>query len=127
MCFKKRRAELSEAEMRILEEKWHIHEEKRLRICQMHPEWPRTLEEAVTETIESLSEQGKETLRNMPEEKLALCHHALGMRIRNDFGMWTYNIELLKSCGYLPPDEASMVIIKAVWKKLKEKNMLPGV
>jgi len=123
---------LSEDERRILEVKYRIMEENRLRICQMHPEWPRTLEEAVIATIGLLDEEGKKTLLGLTEKELIRCHWALGRRIRNLFGMWTYNIDLLCSCGYSTAseaaiaDEASMVIIKAVWKRLREMKGLPA-
>lgn len=83
-----------------------------------------------------MSEEDKETLKNTPEEDLTLFHHGLGTDIRNEFGLWANNRELLKSCGsqmmpdsayddYLMmmvhQDEASMVIIEALWRALQEQ------
>ena len=74
---------------------------------------------AVVPSDDYLSEEDRKTLIGMTEKELIRCHWALGRRIRNCFGMWNYNVELLESCGSSPPDEASMAIIKAVWRTLK--------
>ena len=96
-------------------------------------EWPKTVEEAVDQLISSMSEEDKEALRNTPEQDLILFHHGVGTYIRNEFGLWSDNKELLKSCGsrifpesgydeYLTmmvdPDDASMEIIEATWIRL---------
>ena len=96
-------------------------------------EWPKTVEEAVDQVISSMSEEDKATLRNTPEQDLIVFHHGCKTAIRNDFGLWSGNEELLKSCGsrifpesaydeYLAmmvdPDSASMEIIKATWTRL---------
>ena len=98
--------------------------------------WPRTVEEAVEQLMSSISEEDKERLRNMPEEDLIVLHMDLGLAIRNTFGLWQGNKELLKSCGlwsipdsayddFLPmwvhPDDASGVIVEALWKTLQTK------
>jgi hypothetical protein len=47
-------------------------------------------------------------------------HATLGTTLRNDFGLWSGNKTLLKSCGSetMHPDDASMVIIKAARQEL---------
>ena len=56
----------------------------------------------------------------MKKKDLISLHFGLGEYIRNEFGLWQGNSELLESCfpgGYPPdPDEISGVIIEAVWK-----------
>jgi hypothetical protein len=99
-------------------------------------EWPKTVEEAVDQLLSSMPEEYREVLKNTAEEDLALFNHGLGTYIRNEFGLWANNGELLKSCGsqmmpdsayddYLMmmvnPDEASMVIIKALWGRLQDQ------
>ena len=99
-------------------------------------EWPRTVEEAVQQLTSSMSEEDKATLRNTPEEDLALFHHGLGTAIRNELGLWADNRELLESCAsqmmpdspyddYLTmmvhPDEASTVVIEALWRRLQKE------
>lgn len=67
--------------------------------------------------------KNKKRLKNTTENDLINYHFGLGAFVRSEFGLWAGNKELLKSCGSetMPPDDASTVIIKAVWKKLNEK------
>jgi len=62
-------------------------------------------------------------LKNTPKEDLILHHFGLEAYIRNEFGLWQGNRELLEACcgkGLgIHPDDASSVIIKALWKKLQ--------
>lgn len=83
--------------------------------------YPKTLEEAVDQFISSMSEGDMEKLINMPEEDLINLHLGWGDGIRNSFGLWAGDEELLKACGSesLHPDSASMVIIRAAWKRLR--------
>ena len=103
----------------------------------VHPKsWPKTIDEAVDRLISTMFKEDREALRNTTEDDLILCHFGLGAYIRNEFGLWGDNKELLKSCGseeytdspygdYLPmivhPDDASMVIVKAIWGRLRLK------
>ncbi len=95
-------------------------------------QWPKTVEEAVEQLLSSMSEEYKEALKNTPDEDLILHHYGFGAYIRNEFGLWDNNKELLKSCGlqlypdspyneYLPmmvhPDNASTKIIEATWRR----------
>ena len=83
--------------------------------------YPKTIEEAVDILISSMPEGDREKLINMPEEDLINLHFGWGDRIRNAFGLWEGNEELLKACGSESgnPDGASMVIIRAAWKRLR--------
>jgi len=59
-----------------------------------------------------------------------IFHFGLGNHIRNEFGLWRDNKELLKSLNrevsdpylveilMMHPDDASMEIIKAAWRAL---------
>jgi hypothetical protein len=88
--------------------------------------WPTTVAAAVERLLAILSEETKATVREMPEEELIFCHHGLGMGIRNEFGLWKGNEKLIKSAcpegGH--PDDASMVIIQALWLALHDKRLL---
>jgi len=99
-------------------------------------ELPETVKEAVNVLLSSFLEEDKETLRNTPEADLTIFHYGLGTYIRNEFGLWSGNKELLKSCAsqmfpksaydeYLAmmvdPDSASMEIIKATWRRLRRE------
>ena len=103
------------------------------------PPWkwssPPTVDKAVEILLNIISRSNKVVLKNMKEKDLSLCHHSLGRRIRNTFSFWSGNPNLLQKTWRFysgktnynnawTPDSASMVIIKATWKKLqKMKNI----
>lgn len=103
---------------------WQIIEEKYRGASHRHPEWPKSLDEAVTTIIASLTDTDKKLLLSKSAKDLAGFHQFWGMEIRNRFGLWNHNFPLLKSCGYMDGDRASMVIITAVWKTLRKMNGL---
>ena len=88
-------------------------------------DWPRSLDTAVEQLLESMSEADKEQLRNMPQGELIFFHMNWAMVIRNDFGLWEGNEELLESCGSFHPDDASMTIVRAVWERLRCDRQMP--
>ena len=85
-----------------------------------HP-WPKTLDAAVADILDGLSEADKEVVRQTKYEDLIQYHHGWGTGIRNEFGLWRGNDELMLSVCGKPclPDTASMLIIRAVWRALK--------
>lgn len=95
---------------------------------------PTTLDDAVTLLLSTLSEEEKESLRATPREELILYHFSLGLYIRNQFGLWQGNDELLRSCypevadPYLreivmhDPDGASSRIIEALWERVRGRS-----
>ena len=89
----------------------------------MRPEHPRSIEEAVQLLLTRLPEKDQQTIRMMAEEDLSSLHFSLGNYVRNEFGLWGSNVELLKACcpdsSLQNADDASMVIIKALWWKLQ--------
>ena len=90
---------------------------------------PKTVDEAVQRLMSDLSLKDKNTIANMDESDLINLHFSLGLSIRNCF-LYPRNEKLLESCRsvskdkYLHWDQASMVIIKEVWKRLREKHKL---
>ena len=82
--------------------------------------WPTTLDAAVTRILEDLKDDDKEFVRNTSFEELIRFHRHWGMGIRNAYGLWGGNKELIVSacggCG--DPDDASMRIVEAVWRRL---------
>jgi hypothetical protein len=82
-------------------------------------EWPKTVEEAVDRLLRDLKEEDRQRVRDTPEDGLIRFHHGWGTGIRNAYGLWRGNRELLASCGGGHPDDASMVIIRAVWRRLR--------
>lgn len=89
-------------------------------------DWPRSCDEAVDWLIEALGESSKIKIKETPREALIRYHHGLGRAIRNNFGLWRENYELLESCMQIRPhqdfhpDTVSMIIIEKTWEKLNE-------
>jgi hypothetical protein len=98
-------------------------------------ELPRTVQEAVERLRLSLSLAEQEAIAAKREAGLIDLHFGLGARIRNEFGLWQGNPALLLDCqrlklkdmanipdsgvALLHPDEAAMVIIRALWTRLR--------
>ena len=80
--------------------------------------------------LSELPLRDKTNIANMTEQDLVSLHPMLGKYIRNRFGLWSENKDLLASCRFvsgnkeLHEDDASAVIIKEVWKKLRENHVL---
>lgn len=59
-------------------------------------------------------------------DDLIMFNRLWGIRIRNDYGLWRGNTELMNSClslrenGQFDPDSISMIIIEEVWKELQK-------
>jgi endonuclease YncB( thermonuclease family) len=88
-------------------------------------QWPATIDEAVGVVIATLSDEDKATISAMAESELIGLHMGLGAWIRNNLGLWKGNRPLLESTGEPNADDASMVIVEAVWERLRE--MVPKV
>ncbi len=85
-------------------------------------EWPRTLDAAVQLLVSRMSEEDKERVKSTAEGDLIMFHFGWDTGIRNDFGRWAGNSELLEACGCWEPDDASGAIIQGAWNRL---NGLP--
>jgi hypothetical protein len=85
---------------------------------------PKTVQEAVDYRIAALGHEEKELIKNADEADLVEFHFGLGTGIREVFDLWHGNKELLKSCGSegMHPDDASMVIIEASWRRLQTRH-----
>ena len=100
----------------------------------MDPDWPSTLTEAVDHLMSTMSASNLAALRDTPKDHLILYHFSLGMYIRNTFGLWQGNDDLLASCfpdvtdPYMlmiikhDPDRASGVIVEALWERLNSRE-----
>ena len=82
-------------------------------------QWPRTLDEAVDTFISLLKEDARARFASMEKGDLICLHSNLGLFIRDEFGLWKGNTELLAACQEMHPDEASSRIIEEAWRKLR--------
>jgi len=91
---------------------------------------PRTVEEAVERLRTELTLKDKSTIANMAETELSTLYLNLGEYIRNEFVLWSGNVDLMTSCCFISKrdkvqqEEASSIIIKELWKRLKETHRL---
>jgi hypothetical protein len=91
---------------------------------------PKTVKDAVARLISELPLKDKTIIANMAEAELSVLNTNLGEYIRNEFGLWTGNDELLISCCFIAKcdtvseDEASSIIIKEIWKQLQRTHKL---
>lgn len=86
---------------------------------------PTTLAEAVDQVQTWLTPDQLSAFAAKSEEDLNDYHFGLGMRIRNEFGLWDPSSSLLRDCeasqdrgGSIHPDDASMLILRALWARL---------
>ena len=97
---------------------------------QFMPLPPRTVNDAVGRLILILSLKDRTMIANMAEIELSALHTTLGEYVRNEFGLWSGNEDLMISCCFMAkrdkvsPDEASSIIIRELWKRLKESHKL---
>ena len=98
-------------------------------------EQPRTVQEAVEHLTHKLSQTEKINIADLEENELINLHFGLGQFIRNGYGLWNDNLHLLLDCQRIKwkdfanmpdirmihPDDASMVIIKALWIRLRDQ------
>ena len=72
----------------------------------------------------------KTTIANMAEVELSVLHTSWGEYLRNEFGLWAGNKELITSCRFfakrdkVSEDEASSIIIRELWKRLRETHKI---
>lgn len=101
----------------------------------MKSKWPQTVAEAVDRLLnKELTEENIEKIRRMKKDFLFELHFGLGMWIRNNFGFFQGNKELLVDCGKRQyghlnmkiegfpeahPDDVSGIIIEALWERLQ--------
>ena len=91
---------------------------------------PKTVEEAVERLVGELSLKDRTILGNLAEDELINLHINLGEYIRKEFGLWSGNKDLMASCcgiamtDKIHEDTASTIIIKELWKRLRETHRL---
>jgi hypothetical protein len=90
---------------------------------------PQTVDGVVVLLISELKLKDKTLIAAMSEERLIELYPSLGLYIRNRY-LYPRNEKLLEACRstamdkYLHWDQASLVIIKELWKRLRETHRL---
>lgn len=87
--------------------------------------YPKTIDEAVRLLQGLVPEEEQARIAYMGEDELPTLDFGLGQWVRNNFGLWKANQDLLADTGEHHPDDASGVIIRAFWLRLRDE--LPKV
>ncbi len=61
----------------------------------------------------------QERIRAMAESDLWSLHYSLGQWTRNHMGLWGANKALLDATGQISADDASGVVVRAFWERLR--------
>ena len=85
-------------------------------------QWPETVDQAVGVLLGLLADGEKAKIAAMSQDDLVALHLGIGMWIRNNLGLWSENSALLESARTQNPDDASVVIIEALWRRLREET-----
>jgi hypothetical protein len=91
---------------------------------------PKTVDQAVGRLISELSLKDKTTIANMAEIELSVLHTTTGEYVRNEFGIWSGNKDLMTSCCFfakrdkVSENDASSIIIKELWKRLRKTHRI---
>ena len=83
-------------------------------------ELPATVESAVRLMMALVPESEQADIAYMNEAELSTLHFGLGQWARNHLGLWGDNPALLAATGESNADDASEVIVKAFWMRLRE-------
>ncbi|MGY6217358.1 DUF6794 domain-containing protein [Methylolobus aquaticus] len=96
-------------------------------------DYPRTVREAVAVLVERLDDQQKAEVAALAKDDLIELHFGLGQYVRNAFGLWGANPELLDDCAreralrrgdadspalMINPDDAAMFLLETLWHRL---------
>ena len=91
---------------------------------------PRTVQEAIEMLAAQLPLKQKTAIANMTERELIKLNTSLGRYVLDKFGLWSGNEKLAESCLSIAnfplhnEDDAAAVIIKELWRKLRETHKL---
>ena len=108
----------------------HLTDYDRKELLDKLPIPPKTVDEAVDRVILDLDLKDRIKIANMSLDDLINLHTNLHTYFKNAFGLWSGNTELLASCRSISKehiyseDDATLVIIEALWKKLRETHVL---
>ncbi len=91
---------------------------------------PLSVDEAVERLIVQMPLKDKATVANMSQNELQNLNLSIGTYIMNNFGLLSGNHDLFDSCRneadgpFIREEDAVSVIIKALWKKLRQTHRL---
>ena len=81
--------------------------------------YPRTVESAVRLMQDLMPKATQAQIASLAEDDL-MTDFGLGMWVSSHLGPWKDNAALLQSAGVWHPDDASAIIIRAFWLRLRD-------
>lgn len=108
----------------------HLADYDRKELLDKLPIPPKTVDEAVDQVISDLDLKDKIKIANMDLNDPLDIDAKLHEYVEKFFGLWSGNTELLASCRTISrehvyrEDDVRIVIIKALWKKLRKGHVL---
>ena len=97
------------------------------------PVFPKTVSEAVDRLIDHLMLKDKVKIARMSQDEIPELHLSIGQWVRNNFGFYKGNRDLIESCWEdygewtLDVDGVSLVIVTRVWERLQGTHGLRAV
>ena len=94
---------------------------------------PKTVDDAIKRLIANMPLKFKVDLSKMDEGELINLHFTFGVFIRNQFGLWNENVDLLNDCRelsgvtFMHPDDSAAFIIEELWKRLRKTHKMRAV
>jgi hypothetical protein len=93
-------------------------------------DYPKTVDQAIERLLEDLTLKERVRIAKMDKSQLKVLHITMGPHIREKFGFWTGNHELMESCRILSGNDTfdiatgSAMIINGLWARLKRTHAL---
>ena len=84
--------------------------------------FPTTLKDAVTKFLTRLSSVSQQSLRDAVGEQMELVIELYGKTIQDLCGLRDGNQALLRACKTRSPDQATLVILRAARRRLRQKT-----
>lgn len=88
---------------------------------------PKTVDEAVDRLLSELPLREKTRIAKVEEHEILGLHQTIGPYVRNRFGLWAEDSELVKSSRSesgkkLHPDEVAGMILRELWQRLRKTH-----
>ena len=85
----------------------------------MHEGWPDEKLVAVALLVAAMTPESKASIARIRRGDLFPDHSGMADFIRQHFGLWDGNTELIESCGCNSPEDAAVAIIETAWIALR--------
>lgn len=111
----------------------HDSHDKQVKRTTLMGDFPQSVDEAVERLISELPLKNRVAIAKMNQRELSAIHVTLGPGIRERYGFWTGNKELMESCRIRSGKDkfdiatGSAIIIDTMWARLKRTHAIRAV